>query len=219
MPLFYSVVSRGTTVLAKHASCAGNFAEVSHQILGRIPPENAKLTYTQSSYLFHYICEDRVIYLCITDDNFERSKAFLFLTEIKKRFQRTYQGRADTALPFAMNSEFSRVLASEMKRYSESGEKDDNIARVQGEIDELKDIMVKNIDTISQRGERLELLIDRSRDLNTASMTFKKSSKTLARVMWWKNVKMIIIITIVVIIILYFIISAACGGLDWKKCT
>jgi vesicle-associated membrane protein 7 len=48
MPLFYSVVSRGTTVLAKHASCAGNFAEVSHQILGRIPPENAKLTYTQS---------------------------------------------------------------------------------------------------------------------------------------------------------------------------
>ena len=31
-------------------------------------------------------------------------------------------------------------------------------------------------------------------------MTFKKSSKTLARVMWWKNVKMIIIITIVVIV-------------------
>ncbi|CAB4035943.1 Vesicle-associated membrane 7 [Paramuricea clavata] len=219
MPLFYSVVARGTTVLAKHASCAGNFAEVSHQILGRIPPENAKLTYTQSSYLFHYICEDRIIYLCITDDNFERSKAFLFLTEIKKRFQRTYQGRVDTALPYAMNSEFSRVLAAEMKRYSESGGKDDNIVRVQGEIDELKDIMVKNIDTISQRGERLELLIDRSRDLNTASMTFKKSSKTLARVMWWKNVKMIIIITIVVILILYFIISAACGGLAWKKCT
>lgn len=48
MPLFYAVVSRGTTVLAKYASCAGNFAEVSQQILGRIPPENAKLTYTQS---------------------------------------------------------------------------------------------------------------------------------------------------------------------------
>lgn len=48
MPLFYSVVARGTTVLAKYASCAGNFAEVSEQILGRIPPENAKLTYTQS---------------------------------------------------------------------------------------------------------------------------------------------------------------------------
>ncbi|XP_046854257.1 vesicle-associated membrane protein 7-like [Xenia sp. Carnegie-2017] len=219
MPLLYSLVSRGTTILAKYASCAGNFDEVSKQILGRIPPENAKLTYTQSSYLFHYICEDRIIYLCITDDNFERSKAFLFLTEIKKRFQRTYQTRIDTALPYAMNSEFSRVLSSEMKRYSDSDQSNDNISRVQVELDELKDIMVKNIDTISQRGERLELLIDRSRDLNNSSMTFKKSSKTLARVMWWKNVKMLIIIAVVVILILYFLISAGCGGLDWKKCT
>jgi hypothetical protein len=36
------------------------------------------------------------------------------LTSIILRFQRTYQGRADTALPYAMNSEFSRVLAAEM---------------------------------------------------------------------------------------------------------
>ena len=47
MPILYSVVARGTTVLAKFASCAGNFAEVTEQILSRIPPENSKLTYTQ----------------------------------------------------------------------------------------------------------------------------------------------------------------------------
>lgn len=47
MPILYSVVARGTTVLAKFASCAGNFAEVTEQILSRITPENSKLTYTQ----------------------------------------------------------------------------------------------------------------------------------------------------------------------------
>lgn len=51
MPILYSVVARGTTVLAKFASCAGNFAEVTEQILSRIPPENSKLTYTQGRYV------------------------------------------------------------------------------------------------------------------------------------------------------------------------
>ncbi|KAK2550834.1 Vesicle-associated membrane protein 7 [Acropora cervicornis] len=164
MPILYSVVARGTTVLAKFASCAGNFAEVTEQILSRITPENSKLTYTQGSYLFHYISEDRVIYLCITDDDFERSRAFLFQT--------AYHGRAQTALPFAMNSEFSRVLSTEMKRFSNTESQGDNLERVQGELDELKGIMVKNIDTIAQRGERLELLIDKAEDLNTTVVLY-----------------------------------------------
>lgn len=68
MPILYSVVSRGSTVLAKYATCAGNFAEVTEQIISKIPPQNNKLTYSHGNYLFHYICENRIIYMCITDD-------------------------------------------------------------------------------------------------------------------------------------------------------
>lgn len=68
MPILYSVVARGTTVLAKYASCPGNFTEVTDQILTKIPPENGKLSLSHGSYLFHYIWEDRIIYMCITDD-------------------------------------------------------------------------------------------------------------------------------------------------------
>lgn len=82
--------------------------------------------------------------MCITDDEFERSRAFLFLNEIKRRFQSAYGAAADHALAYAMNAEFSRVLANEMKHYSESHDVD-TISRVHGELDELKDIMVKNI--------------------------------------------------------------------------
>lgn len=48
--------------------------------------------------------------------DFERSRAFTFLNEIKKRFQTTYGSRAQTALPYAMNSEFSSVLAAQLVR-------------------------------------------------------------------------------------------------------
>ena len=65
----YSVVSRGTTVLARFANCAGNFSEVTEQVLSQIRPENnSKMTYSHGTYLFHYIAEDRIIYLCITDN-------------------------------------------------------------------------------------------------------------------------------------------------------
>ncbi|XP_025087433.1 vesicle-associated membrane protein 7-like [Pomacea canaliculata] len=217
MPILFSVIARGTTVLAKYASCAGNFTEVTEQILAKIPQnENSKLTYSHGSYLFHYIAEEKIIYLCITDDDFERSKAFSFLNEIKRRFQSQYGMRAQTALPYAMNSEFSRIMATQMRLASD--EKPDQLSKVQDEVDELKGIMVRNIDQIAERGERLELLVDKTEDLSAHSVTFKKTSRGLARSLWWKNIKITVIIVIVVIVLIYFIVSAACGGLDWP-CT
>ncbi|KAK3100700.1 hypothetical protein FSP39_023943 [Pinctada imbricata] len=165
MPILFAVVARGTTILAKYASCAGNFSEVTEQILNKIGAENSKLTYSHGSYLFHYISDDRIVFLCITDDDFERSKAFHFLNEIKRRFEMQYGVRAKTALPYAMNSEFSRVLASQMRHVTESREPD-QMNKVQGQVDELKGIMVKNIDMVADRGEKLELLVDKTEELN-----------------------------------------------------
>lgn len=69
MPLLYSVVARGTTVLARYATCAGNFAEVTEQILSKIPPgESGRLTYSHASYLFHYVAGAGIVFMCITDD-------------------------------------------------------------------------------------------------------------------------------------------------------
>lgn len=68
MPILYSVITRGPTVLAKYAECVGNFAEVTEQIIPKIKLEDHKLTYSHGNYLIHYICEDRIIYMCITDD-------------------------------------------------------------------------------------------------------------------------------------------------------
>lgn len=68
MPILYSVVSRGATFLAKYAECVGNFNEVTSEIIRKIPIENHKLTYSHGNYLIHYISQDKIIYMCITDD-------------------------------------------------------------------------------------------------------------------------------------------------------
>ena len=51
MPILFSVVSRGTTVLAKHANCAGNFMEVIEQVLSKISPENTRMTYCHERFV------------------------------------------------------------------------------------------------------------------------------------------------------------------------
>nr|XP_012996612.2 vesicle-associated membrane protein 7 isoform X2 [Cavia porcellus] len=161
--------------------------------------------------------KDRIVYLCITDDDFERSRAFNFLNEVKKRFQTTYGSRAQTALPYAMNSEFSSVLAAQLKHHSENKGLD-KVMETQAQVDELKGIMVRNIDLVAQRGERLELLIDKTENLVDSSVTFKTTSRNLARAMCMKNIKLTIIIIIVSIVFIYIIVSSLCGGFTWPSC-
>lgn len=83
----------------------------------------------------------------IKQQEFERSRAFLFLADIKQKFIHTYGLQVATAIAYAMNTEFSRVLAQQMTFFSQSVEID-AISRVHGQIDELKDIVVKNIGMI-----------------------------------------------------------------------
>uniref|UniRef100_A0A1A9ZHY5 Vesicle-associated membrane protein 7 n=1 Tax=Glossina pallidipes TaxID=7398 RepID=A0A1A9ZHY5_GLOPL len=217
MPILYSVISRGTTVLAKYAECVGNFAEVTDQIISKITLENHKLTYSHGDYLIHYVCENKLIYMCITDDEFERARAFLFLTDIKQKFIQTYGLQVATALAFAMNTEFSKTLANQMNFFSQSREID-AISKVHGQIDELKDIMVKNIDNLRDRGEKLELLVNKTENLSNNAVAFRKASRNLARQMFWKNVRLYVVLGLIVIFIVYVITSMICSGLAWQGC-
>lgn len=82
MPILYSVICRGPTVLAKYAECVGNFAEVTEQIIPKIKLEDHKLTYSHGNYLIHYICDNRIIYMCISDDvsNFATQVQVVFVS-------------------------------------------------------------------------------------------------------------------------------------------
>ncbi|XP_017766385.1 PREDICTED: vesicle-associated membrane protein 7 [Eufriesea mexicana] len=218
MPFLYSAVSRGTIVLAKYATCVGNFDEVTENLLAKVKPEDHKFTYSQGQYLFHYICENNIIYMCITDNDFQKSKAFLYLVEIQRRFLAVYGEDAQTAVPYAMNTDFARTLASAMKHYSESNKEIDTLVNVLDDLDELKDIMSKNVDNVAKRGERLELLVNKTENLTANSVTFRKTSRNLARSLFWKNVKIYVIVGVVLIVLVYVIVSISCGGLAWQKC-
>jgi hypothetical protein len=67
-------------------------------------------------YLFHYVSENGLVYLCMADEAFGRRVPFNFLEDISKRFKTTYGDRGRTAMAYSLNDEFARVLARQMVR-------------------------------------------------------------------------------------------------------
>lgn len=217
MPIIYSLVARGSTVLAEFTSTSGNFTTVTRRILEKIPQNDSKMSYVYDRHIFHYVVSEGITYLCMADEDFGRRVPFAFLEDIKGRFKAAYGDRGRTALAFGMNADFSRVLQNQMDYYS-SNPNADKINRVRGEIDEVKSVMVQNIERVLERGERIELLVDRTENLNQTAFKFKKQSTQLKRAMWFKNVKIMIILIFVILVIVYFVVALACGGLAFQSC-
>ena len=60
------VVSRGTTVLARYAQCAGNFTEICELVLAKIPPGEGKMSYSHGEFFYHYTSKQGIITLAIS---------------------------------------------------------------------------------------------------------------------------------------------------------
>jgi len=93
---------------------------------------------------------------------------------------------------------------------TEAGQ-NDAIKNAQQEIEDVREIMSENIERVLERGERIDLLVDKTDRLGGSAREFRYRSTGLRRRMWWKNVKLMALLTVVVIFLLYIFIGTACG--------
>jgi hypothetical protein len=59
---------------------------------------------------------------------------------------------------------------------------------------------VDNIERVLSRGERIELLVDKTGAMSGQARAFRKRSQTLRRRMWWRNTKLIALTVFVVVV-------------------
>jgi vesicle-associated membrane protein 7 len=179
--------------------------------------------YTQQ-YSFRWLgktVEDGICFLCMSDELNKHRIPYAFLNDIQDNFYAKY-GRelAQRAIAFSMNEEFSLIIKSRMEYYNMGGTaNNDSIGRVQGQIDQVKDVMVQNIEKVLERGEKIELLVDKTDKLNQQAFKFQKNSRTLRRTLWWKKVRSWVCWSTAIILGLYFVAAFfLCGGLALKEC-
>jgi len=153
-----------------------------------------------------------------SDDGAEgqRRVPYAFLDDVKDRFKAAYGETAQTAIAFSMNEEFGRTLQGQMEYFN--GPNGDSLGTVQGKLEDVKNVMVQNIEMVLERGEKLELLVDKTDALQSQAFQFNKSSKKLRQAMFWKKMKCYALIFFAVAMVIVFISMMACGGPAYTNC-
>ena len=228
-PLLYSCIAYENTILTEHtASAASGTSSLASVILPKISHDSPqKLTYTHNNNLIHYVADagsasnnadalsaPGLTYLVVAKADLGRRVPFGFLVEIKKRFLAAHNPeRTDFgSLPAYGAAAFNVQLKQLMVDYgtTKAGQ-NDAFANVQSEIDNVRGIMTENIERVLERGERLDLLVDKTDRLGGSARDFRVRSRGLKRRMWWKNMKLMVMLGLVIVFLLYLFIGFGCG--------
>eukprot|EP00029_Vermamoeba_vermiformis_P009966 TRINITY_DN513_c0_g1_i2.p1 TRINITY_DN513_c0_g1~~TRINITY_DN513_c0_g1_i2.p1 ORF type:complete len:332 (+),score=35.75 TRINITY_DN513_c0_g1_i2:137-997(+) len=177
-----------------------------------------KKTYTNEGVYFDVVVEGDFIFLCVSiQDSPSRMVCYQFLEAIKNEWKTTYGAAANTATAYAMNEDFGRILARKMEFYSNDPSVD-KIRAVSEQIDSVKATMVKNIDKVIERGEKIEELVDKTENLNYQANSFKTKSTQMKKHYRCKNQKITIIFIIFLLALGYAIAAFACHGFLLNSC-
>ncbi|KAI9880949.1 MAG: Protein arg-6, mitochondrial [Pleopsidium flavum] len=79
-------------------------------------------------------------------------------------------------------------------------------AALQAQIDDTVGVMRENINKVSQRGERLDSLQDKTDNLAVSAQGFRRGANRVRKQMWWKDMKMRMCLIAGIIILLIVII-------------
>ncbi|KAH7659955.1 vesicle-associated membrane protein 7 [Dioscorea alata] len=218
MAVVYALVARGTVVLAEFSATGSNASAIARQILEKIPgADDSHVSYSQDRYVFHVKRTDGITVLCMADDSAGRRIPFAFLEDIHGRFVKTYGRACHTALAYAMNDEFSRVLSQQMDFYS-GDPNADRINRIKGEMSQVRNVMIENIDKVLERGDRLELLVDKTANMQANTFRFRRQTRRFNNTVWWRNVKLRATLVLVVLIVIYVVLAFICKGVTLPSC-
>ncbi|KAK0643576.1 synaptobrevin [Cercophora newfieldiana] len=229
-PLLYACIAHNHTILTEHTTSASSqTSSLASLILPKISHSTPqKLTYTHGTYHIHYISEapsshpsnpsaGGLTFLVVADSTLGRRISFGFLVEVRNRFLARYPPTTTefADLPDYGAAEFNTELRSLMVEYGTTGHgRDDAISNAQREIDDVRGIMTRNIEGLLERGERIDLLVDKTDRLGGSAREFRVRSRGLKRRMWWKNVKLMTLLGLVMALILVTIVISIKNSLN-----
>ncbi|PPR99839.1 hypothetical protein GOBAR_AA20829 [Gossypium barbadense] len=220
--LIYSFVARGMVILAEYTEFTGNFTSIAGQCLQKLPSSNNKFTYNCDGHTFNYLVENGFTYCVVAVESAGRQIPIAFLERIKEDFSRRYGGgKAATATAKSLNREFKSKLKEHMKYCVEHPEEISKLAKVKAQVSEVKGVMMENIEKVLDRGEKIELLVDKTENLRSQWMyndaafqaqDFRQQGTKIKRKMWIENMKMKLIVFGIVLALVLIIVLSVCPG-------
>ena len=220
--IIYGCVAHERKILTSYSSYKGNFEQICISLLGHVE-ENTRATFEYGDYLYFYWNINKLTYLIMTYKTFPKEVGSSFLESIKREFETVFP-RLDLSKQdsFGLNDNFKDRLKSKMESFSSSG-----TTQIQeiGHLDQLKEglIDMKNkvieaSDLLDARGEKLQLIVQKSEQLSENSVGFYRGSQKVRKKVMMQRIKMIILIVLLALIAIYVVVGLFCGYPFYHKC-
>ncbi|XP_076999147.1 uncharacterized protein LOC143668318 isoform X1 [Tamandua tetradactyla] len=206
MTITYSCIANGRVVLAELALTGGSYQEAAATVLKLVLLRAEPKTITQmGSYVYHTLFVNGITYLCATDNAFDSVGPSAFLKKVSDTFVKNPLMSQEHFSPsHAVAADFQQVLGKYMMKYNKD-QGDSMFSTLSHQVNDVKNVMTQNIDTILEREERLNMFIDRTDDLQTTVKGFQNTRKIPRRVCR-KYFKKIIIITVAIVLSIIIIL-------------
>ncbi|KAJ9644632.1 hypothetical protein H2199_003595 [Coniosporium tulheliwenetii] len=168
-PLLYSCIAYNTTILTEHtASASSQASSLASLVLPKIPhsaPTKQTYTHAPPPSTPSAASAGGLSYLVICKAELGRRIPFGYLISIKDAFLKQYDPQTTdfAALPpygaAAFNATLKRLMHEQGA--TEAGQ-NDAIKTAQREIASVREVMEENIERVLERGERIDLLVDKT---------------------------------------------------------
>jgi len=153
----------------------GEFMGFFSKTVAERTPAGQRQSVQESTYTFHAYNRggsENLAAVLITDQEYPVRPAFSLLTKVLEEFASTVP-ESSYATPSSIS--FPQ-LQTYVAKYQDPKQAD-AIMKVQQELDETKIILHKTIESVLERGEKLDNLVDRSNALSNQSKMFYKTAK------------------------------------------
>ncbi|KAF7148154.1 hypothetical protein RHSIM_Rhsim03G0097500 [Rhododendron simsii] len=229
--LIYSFVAKGTVVLAEHTPYSGNFSTIAVQCLQKLPSNSSKYTYSCDGHTFNFLIDSGFVFLVVADESVGRSVPFVFLERVKDDFKQRYGAsiRTDDPHPLAddedddlfedrfsiaynLDREFGPRIKEHMQYCMNHPDEISKLSKLRTQITEVKGIMMDNIEKVLDRGEKIELLVDKTENLQFQADSFQRQGRQLRRKMWLQSLQMKLMVGGVILVVIVILWLIACGG-------
>ncbi|XP_038993200.1 vesicle-associated membrane protein 727-like [Hibiscus syriacus] len=108
------------------------------------------------------------------------------------------------SIAYNLDREFGPRLKEHMQYCMNHPEEISKLSKLKAQVIEVKGIMMDNIEKNLDRGEKIELLVDKTENLQFQADSFQRQGRQLRRRMWMKNLQMKLMVggAVVVLIII-----------------
>jgi len=164
------------------------------------------------------------VYVVVADQQFSMVVLKDYVDAITTRFEYSFgdkTGQPDEGLEQPLVESVGRGYAefnTVLKKLAVETQENNKGAKVRVQIDQTKQILIKNIDQVLQRNTSIEVICKETDLLSAQSESFKGGARGLRRKLTWDNIKCKLYIGIGVLVLILIILMWACNP-NFSKCS